>query len=184
MPKILAPRMILSVSLVVLALFGGPSRGQAQTTEPAPKASATFHVATSDAEKALDHVLVLSGKHNNLLEFVLHTPAYKPKADKGYARYFTARLLTDMAAMEKKAVQKNCKGKYIKGELCGTDYNPLNCAQDDSELPYLYDTTSSAEGKAVITYKWQDGGTEEPLATFEMLQEGGEWKIDAVQCRP
>jgi len=84
--------------------------------------------------------------------------------------------------MEKETVKKNCKGKYIKGELCGTDYNPLNCAQDDSELPYLYNTISSGDGKALITYKWQDGGTEGSLATFEMLQEGTDWKIDAVKC--
>ncbi len=155
--------------LSAACLLAGAAMVQAGTSSP--KDQGRRHTATSDAEKALNKVLRLSEKDNNLLEFVLQTPQYKPKADKGYARSFTKRLLTDMAALEKNAVQENCQGKYIKGDLCGVDYNPLTCAQDTSDAPYLYQTESSTKGKAVISYKWP--GAADETATSEMLQEGG-----------
>uniref|UniRef100_I2Q134 DUF3828 domain-containing protein n=1 Tax=Desulfovibrio sp. U5L TaxID=596152 RepID=I2Q134_9BACT len=147
-----------------------------------PAGNAGYHVAASEAEKALDKVLHLSGKDPNLLEFVLRTPSYKPKADKGYARFFTKRLLDDMAAQEKAAVQENCNGRYVAGELCGLDYNPLTCAQDEPAGAYRYKTESSAEEKAVVAYKWPE--EKDKAATFEMVEEGGMWKVDRVTCRP
>lgn len=179
MPCIHPPRL-LSELLLVLALLVMATPGRAK--EPTSPGAAGYHVATTEAEKALDHVLRLSEKDGNLLEFVLHTPQYKPKADKGYARYVTKRLLADMAAMEKAAVTANCKGKYVAGELCGVDYNPLTCAQDEAEGAYQYKTESAADGKAVVAYKWPD--EKDKAATFEMLEEGGAWKVDGVKCRP
>jgi len=174
------PPRLLPVLLLVLALLVTAAPGW--TKEPASPGVAGYHVAASEAEKTLDRVLRLSEKDGNLLEFVLHTPQYKPKADKGYARFFTKRLLTDMAALEKAAVLSNCKGKYVAGELCGVDYNPLTCAQDEAEGAYQYQTESSAARKAVIAYTWP--GEKDKAATFEMLEEGETWKVDGVKCRP
>lgn len=140
-----------------------------------------FHPVETPIEKTVDTVLRLSEKDSNLLEYVLHTPQYDAKTDKGYARYFTRRLLDDMAAMEQKAVLENCNGKYVEGEICGTDYNPLTCSQDGSEAPYQYKTESSDAGKAVIAYKWKS--EKDPQARFDLVEEGGAWKIDAVRCR-
>lgn len=141
-----------------------------------------FHRAATPAETALDRVLRLSEKDPNLVEFLLATPQYKAKADKGYAQYFTARLRADLAAMERASVAENCQGKYIDGELCGLDYNPLTCAQDLSDKAYLYRTSSSDDVRAVIDYKWP--GTADPLASFDMIREAGAWKLDAVRCLP
>lgn len=140
-----------------------------------------FHAAATPAEKMVDTVLRLSEKDNNLLEYLLKTPQYDPKVANDYSRYFTKRLCDDMAAMEKMAVEENCQGKYIDGEVCGTDYNPLTCSQDGSEAPYQYRTESSADGKAVVAYKWR--GEKDAQARFDLVEEGGVWKIDSVRCR-
>lgn len=153
------------------------------TAWAAPRASepGEFHRAATPAETALDRVLRLSEKDPNLVEFLLATPLYKAKADKGYARYFTARLRADLAAMERASVTENCQGKYLEGELCGLDYNPLTCAQDLSDKAYLYRTSSSDDARAVIDYKWP--GEKQPAARFVLVREDGQWKVDAVTCR-
>jgi len=164
----------------VVGLFAGPSP-LVLAGAPGGGASA-FHPAAGDAEKTLDRVLRLSEKDANLLDFVRRTPDYKPKADKGYVRYFTKRFLDAMAAMEKKAVRENCQGKYSDGEICGLDYNPLTCAQDRADNAYRYATdASSEEGMASVRYTWP--GSKKPLAAFGMVQEGGQWKIDSVRCQ-
>mgnify|MGYP007111634448 CR=1 FL=1 len=142
-----------------------------------------YHRATSEPEKTLDSILRNSEKDHNLIEFVLHTPFYKSKNDKGYAQYFTRTFLATMAAMEKKTIQENCKGKYIEGELCGTDYNPVNCALDNGPSPYLFKVDSLTQDKAIIAYKWRTKDAT-PAATYELLREGGAWKIDRVICHP
>ena len=63
------------------------------------KEAAGFHPASSPVETLVDKVLRLSEKEQQLLEYVLHTPQYDAKNGKDYARYFTKRLLDDMAAM-------------------------------------------------------------------------------------
>lgn len=140
------------------------------------------HVATTDAEKQLDRIVRLSEKDQNLSEFVLGTPAYKPKADNGYAKLFTKRLRAAMAEHERAAVKENCKGRYIPGELCGLDYNPLTCAQDEAEKPYRYKTEHAASDKVVIVLARP--GEKKPAVRFEMARKGGQWKLDAAHCLP
>ena len=140
------------------------------------------HPATTESEKRLDRIVRQSEKDQNLVEFVLRTPAYKPKADKGYAGLFTKRLLDAMAARERAAVAENCKGKYIPGELCGLDYNPLTCAQDEPDGPYLYTTQSAEPEKATIVLFRP--GEKKPAVRYEMTREAGQWKLDAVRCLP
>ncbi|WP_300157437.1 DUF3828 domain-containing protein [Solidesulfovibrio sp.] len=155
---------------------------------PLPKTAAagdvspkSWHQPETDAEKALAKVLRLSEKDQNLLEFVLRTPFYKAKAGKGYARFFTRRLLSDMAAMERATVRENCRGKYLPGELCGTDHNPLTCAQDAME-GYLFMTQSQDATHAAIAYRWP---TEtKTAARYDLVHEDGVWKLDRVRCGP
>ncbi len=168
--------LLLFVPVLLLAAVSGLAK------EPARPADAAFHAAATAPEKALDRVLRLSEKDADLLEFLLRTPRYKPKANKGYAGYFTNRLLADMAARERAAVRENCQGRYVDGELCGLDHNPLTCAQDEAEGAYLYKTESTSDGRAVIVYKWP--GEKKAMATFDMVLEGEKWKVDGVRCLP
>ena len=140
------------------------------------------HPAATKAEKALDKLLRLSEKRVGLVAAVLGRSG-GGKGDAVLARELTtARLRQDLAELERKAVRDNCKGRYIPGELCGLDYNPLTCAQDESDAPYSYRTTTAIPDRADIVYSWP--GAANPSASFIMVREGEAWKLDAVRCLP
>lgn len=164
---------------VVLDSGAGPAAQMALAQASGPGG---FHRAATEPEKTLDRVLRLSEKDPNLVEFLLATPQYKAKSGKDYGRYVTPRLRTDLAALERATVAENCQGKYLDGELCGLDHNPLTCAQDMADGAYLYQTESAGDGRADIAYKWP--GQKAVVARFALVQEGGVWKIDAVTCLP
>ncbi len=140
------------------------------------------HPAATEAEKALDKLLRLSEKRFGLVAAVLGRPG-GGKHDAALARELTtARLRQGLAALERNAVRDNCKGRYVPGEICGLDYNPLTCAQDESDAPYSYRTTAASAERADIAYSWP--GAANPSARFVMVREAGVWKLDAVQCLP
>lgn len=165
--------------LMALWLLAGTAAGSAAAQAVGP---GDPHRAAAEAEKTLDRVLRLSEKDQNFIEFLRATPQYQARPGQDYGRYVTARLRGGMAALERAAVTTNCQGRYIDGELCGLDYNPLTCAQDEGPGAYLYKTESSGDDRAVIAYAWP--GEKGMVASFRMVQEGGVWKIDAVTCRP
>ncbi|KHK04068.1 hypothetical protein [Desulfovibrio sp. TomC] len=167
------------LAVVVLDLGAGLS---GQTAVALALGQGGYHRAATEAEKTLDRVLRLSEKDPDLVAFLLATPQYKARAGKDYGRYVTPRLRTDLAALERATVAENCQGKYLDGELCGLDYNPLTCAQDLADGAYLYQTASSGDGRAEISYKWP--GEKDSLGRFTLVQDGGVWKIDAVTCLP
>lgn len=87
-------RLLLVLQFLLLGpgAFAATASGQVQDG-PKPNLSAV-HVAASDAEKTLNRVLRASEKDANLLEFVLHTPWYKPRAEKGYVGYSSKHFLS------------------------------------------------------------------------------------------
>jgi len=140
------------------------------------------HPAATEAEKALDKLLRLSEKRFGLVAAVLGRPS-GGKNDVALAReLITARLRQDLAGQERRAVRDNCKGRYVPGEICGLDYNPLTCAQDESDAPYSFRTTAATVDRADIVYVWPGAAT--PSASFVMVWETGVWKLDAVRCLP
>lgn len=170
-----------SIIAIVCALFVGAACWAGGAFAAGHDGPTAWHRPQTEAERTLAKLLRLSETDQNLVEFVLHTPFYKPKADKGYGRYCTKRLLADMAAMERDTVRANCQGKYLEGELCGTDHNPLTCAQDEM-AGYLFRTLSQDEGHAVIDYRWPT--EKRSMGQYELVREGGQWKLDRVTCRP
>lgn len=170
-----------SIVAIVCVLFVAAACWAGGAVAAKQDGSTAWHRPQTAAEKTLAKLLRLSETDQNLVEFVLHTPFYKPQADKGYGRYFTKRLLTGMAAMERETVRANCRGKYLEGELCGTEYNPLTCAQDEM-AGYLFRTLSQDDGQAVIDYRWPT--EKRSMGRYELLRKAGQWKLDRVTCRP
>jgi hypothetical protein len=167
--------------LAMLVLAAGPAISLAGPGEPDKPAQGRVHPATTQAEKALDNLLRLSEKRSGLVDALLGRRA--GKADLALAGQMTTpRLRRQLADLERWTVRENCKGRYIPGELCGLDYNPLTCAQDASDAPYSYRTLSSSADQAEIAYFWP--GADSPLARFFMVAVAGTWKLDAVQCLP
>ena len=169
--------MALLLIGTVISLAGPPVAG-----DPVKPAAVRPHPAATEAEKALDKLLRLSEKRSGLVDVLLGLPG-GGKGDAALARELTtARLRRDLTELERQAVRNNCKGRYIPGELCGLDYNPLTCAQDESDAPYSYRTTAASAERADIVYSWP--GAADPSASFVMVREAGAWKLDAVRCLP
>ena len=175
--------VMLFTALGGAAALAGPPVSAVSTSSDAGNLTAgRSHPAATEAEKALDKLLRLSEKRFGLVAAVLGRPG-GGKGDAALARELTtARLRQDLAELERKAVRDNCKGRYVPGEICGLDYNPLTCAQDESDAPYGYRTTAGAADQADIAYFWP--GAASPSARFVMVREAGAWKLDAVKCLP
>ncbi|BAH75578.1 hypothetical protein [Solidesulfovibrio magneticus] len=178
--------MVLAMLFTALGgavAFAGPPVSAISASYDADKpAAGRPHPAATEAEKALDKLLRLSEKRVGLVAALLGRPG-GGKGEAALARELTTvRLRHDLSELERKAVRDNCKGRYIPGELCGLDYNPLTCAQDESDAPYSYRTTAATADRSDITYSWP--GSAAPSASFVMVREAGVWKLDAARCLP
>lgn len=173
---------VLSVMALLVVGAASSLAGPPVGGDPAKPAADRPHPAATEAEKALDKLLRLSEKRFGLVAAVLGRPG-GGKHDVALAgELTTARLRQDLAGQERKAVRDNCKGRYVPGEICGLDYNPLTCSQDESDAPYGYRTTAGAADRADIVYSWP--GAANPSASFVMVREAGAWKLDVVECLP
>jgi hypothetical protein len=150
-----------------------------------------FQPPQTEAEKALDAILTRAKTDYDMTFYALNEPHYDPllgspharlvpPEDKGYSRLFTKPLVNAWRELEKSLVQQSCGGKYIGGELCGLDYNPILCTQDDSDT-FHYHTVNSDKNMAIIEYSPPE--TEYLLATYRMIKDQQGWKIDGVACR-
>lgn len=174
--------MLFTVFGGAAALAGPPVSAVSPSSDAGKPMVGRPHPAATEAEKALDKLLRLSEKRYGLVAAVLGRPG-GGKGDAALAgELTTARLRQDLAGQERKAVRDNCKGRYVPGEICGLDYNPLTCAQDESDAPYGYRTTAATADRADIAYFWP--GAASPSARFVMVREAGAWKLDAVKCLP
>lgn len=145
----------------------------------APGQKRGFHAPTTPAEKKLDEILRRSDADDNLLDFVLKRPWYDPKKDTGYAAWFTAALLNALAKLEADTLKEDCGGKYVEGELCGVDYNPLTCAQDYPNR-YLYRAEQEAGNVSLISKAWPEEAKRD--ATYRMVYASGRWTLDGLRC--
>jgi hypothetical protein len=153
---------------------------------PACCADGAFHAPDSDAEKALDHILdsdriLDSGQQKSpgFHEFMIGADKLDKSHEDAYGAMFTKPLLAAWRLAERKAVRVNCHGHYQKGELCGIDYDMLTCAQDEADT-YLYRTDVDDGHVARIAYKWL--GNEPEVASYVLVKEGGQWRLDGVDC--
>ncbi len=108
----------------------------------------------------------------------------RPKRDRSNDRLllplFSKNLRNSWIEEEKKLVKEECGGKYIDGDLCGIDHNPLTCAQDYNEEGYLYKTLAEDDEVAIISYMWPH--RPKVSATFRMIRQKGQWIVDGVSC--
>lgn len=141
-----------------------------------------YHVASSQAERALDQLIRLENADDNMFLFEVKRPDRELKKDMLYRGLFTPSLERAWAEREADLVRKDCDGKYQGGEICGMDSSPLTCAQDYSEKGYLYRTECLDEASAVITMRWP--WIEKPVATYRLLKPGKRWVLDGVTCLP
>ncbi len=149
-----------------------------------------FHPTNSDPESALNAVLSYDTvtsqdrRYGDLMEYVVGYPDRQTDFDHLYDQLFSKKLINSWREAEKEQVQRDCDGQYIHGEQCGLGFDPLLCAQDISEVGYLYRTEYQTEQSAVITYAWAGDwkGRKEAVASFILVNQNGHWVLDGVNC--
>jgi len=144
----------------------------AGTATPIQAASPAAHAPQTAAVKALDKVLDVADRDDEVLDDLLHRYPVPPAKRIDYAKWLTADLLASLRAEEKKLVDKDCGGKYREGDICGMDFNPLTCAQDTVQ-PMKFRTLSQNADVAVIA---RDD------ASYRMVRTASGWKLDGVKC--
>ena len=134
----------------------------------------------TQSERALNATLRAADKDRDLLDNLLAgrgDPHFKKTFD--YAPRLTDALMKAIAAEEAALVGKDCAGRYVEGDICGLDYSPITCGQDESNA-YLYHTEQDDGHTAVITYSTSK--KQKPIATYRMTLVVDRWKIDGVKC--
>lgn len=145
-------------------------------------APSDFHAPQTDAEKALDKLL-LSDKNNG---GILRRPEgdVLPSKEDNEDRLYTQKLL--ISVME--------KGKRLKNNTGGENEkyysflgNFLTCGTRDSGVyKQLFHTIKEDDRNAVIVsvrHARVDAGKpiKEPL--YKLIKDGGDWKLDGIVCK-
>jgi hypothetical protein len=140
---------------------------------------AAFHAPQSEPERALAKILGQADKDEHLLDNLLQgrgAKTFKPTFN--YETLLTTALVEAIRAHEKALVAKDCKGKYLEGEICGLDYSPITCGQD-SNTRYEFRTPQAGPNIAKIEFRWPGGKT---AASYRVIKAEGTWKIDGISC--
>lgn len=171
-------RLISSIAAISLysLVVAGPVLAAEGRKEGAP---AAFHQPQTEAERSLDAILQLSGKEPESSWFAVEAPWRDKTRDILFQSLFSQRLRDSWVSAERKAVRESCNGAYIEGEICGIDIHPITCSQDSNEI-YMYRTSSSSPGSAIVEYRWPQ--TTKTIATFRLLRKGNGWMIDGIDC--
>lgn len=140
-----------------------------------PNEGALFHAAETESEKWLDNVL----RQPERVERTQSNAAGRQKSD----AFFSKELQGSWRKREEGAVAKNCGGSENEGELCGLDFDPLICAQDDNDGQYLYRTESQAGGVVHISMRWKESeDISQALALYRIVRKDKRWMIDGIKC--
>jgi hypothetical protein len=139
-----------------------------------------WHAPLTASEMALDRILKMADSDRDQLDNLLGGRGranYHATMD--YTPVLTPPLLAAIKRSEDQLVQKSCGGHYT-GEICGLDFSPVTCAQDVNDT-YLYHTEFKRGHVAEISYAWSSANAS-PVATYMLLEVGGNWKIDGIKC--
>jgi hypothetical protein len=158
---------------------------------PAPH----FHPPAIEAERALNRILVRGDRESDRLlnqnpkrgdrvdrmfYFMTGREGGRKKYGSLFAADFSREVIDSIAGLERKWVKEDCNGKYRNDEICGFDYNPLNCAQDSPPYGYFFAVETQGDGQAVIAVSWGENDT--LAGRYRMVERKGHWKIDAIDC--
>lgn len=148
-----------------------------------PALAAQYHPPRSDAEKALEHILLTDGSDEGAMQaFLTADPGRDPRHDADYTPLFTSEFVQAVRDYEKKSVEETCGGEYKQDEVCGFGASYVTCGQEVPEDPYVYDTASSADDRAVITGRWAQDMAGDTEVSYRMVKKDGQWLLDGVSC--
>lgn len=139
-----------------------------------------FHDPRTAPEKALARILDLDEKHYALfMKLTSGSPDYTPSIAKEYSGLFTTELLHAMETKQKSMVEDQCGGKYIEGEICGLDYSPISCTQDNG-WPRVFRTEQESPRETIVSYTMPESYF--PGPSYRLINNEGVWKLDGIDC--
>ena len=191
-------KIIFYAISICLSFLIDTSYGQKKPETQFPETK--FHLATTEAEKKLDYILNFTGSEDNpnsvlwrkLHSYIEKWPHIHPKMKLQYTDILTKDFIYAWSLKEKKEVDDDCGGRYIKGDLCGLGFIVLTCAQDSFNT-YLYRTLEETDDYVIIQYAWPDFidyNTMDPNtdrvtmahATYKLVKRNNIWLLDATKC--
>lgn len=155
-----------------------------------------FHLAESDAEKKLDHILHFSESAvntRNLCDFISKWPHINPDIHSQYTDLFTEDYIYSWSNKEKERAGEDNFGKYLRNDrYClkfgAGFFSTLHCTQYYART-YIYRTLEKGKDHAIIQYKWPESNIEakdkseiSALATFKLVRHNNIWLLDASRC--
>jgi len=137
-----------------------------------------FHPPQTEAEKALDHILMLDNTDgNNLGLFMFRMPGRHMLKDDDFSPLFTQPLLDAWFKAYMSIPQEEGGERYV-------DIDFITCGQDTPDN-YLYATVKDDGREAYINTAWPqfvDNTKVSTLPPYRMIKEAGVWKLDGVKC--
>jgi hypothetical protein len=117
----------------------------------------------------------------DFVTYVLQASWRDVAVDKNYSKFVTEKLLKAVGEREKNLVAENCGGNYAAGEICGHDFIPLTCSQDEDDTGlYLFRTIESNSRVAIVRFRWP--GIAHDVGEYRMVLGNGHWLVDGVKC--
>jgi len=108
--------------LMLETLYRGYGSEHFTMNAPLADANLEFHRPESDPEQAVSEILKLNASTMHSAPLYDYLTGYKASADdKYYATLFTKALRNSIIKANHAALDENCGGKYIEGEMCGLD---------------------------------------------------------------
>ncbi|MBN2752375.1 MAG: hypothetical protein JXQ84_06670 [Rhodospirillaceae bacterium] len=150
---------------------------------PKDATSEGFHYPSTSAEQFLDLIITLADStRGTFADYATSDPRRDVRYDPHYARFITPGLREAISREETQLVKKNCGGKYVDGEICGMDSDPITCTQDIAEEGYLFRTERTKRDMVIVAYRWPE--STKIAGVHRLVRAGGVWKLDGIRCDP
>jgi hypothetical protein len=139
-----------------------------------------FHLPQTEAEKVLDHILIMDRDDLYLMDFICKEPKRTKNWDKEYDPFFTKEL--------QDAWSKDCLS--IPVETDGTRYvgeSYITGGSGDGPDHFVFYTVRGNDHEAYIDIAAPEdakGAKPSEPPPFKMVKEGGLWKLDSVDLGP
>ncbi len=141
------------------------------------------HSAITNAEISLERSINITIPDDYVIENIFQLKSVKYDKKINYKKYLTNGVINSIRSEEKWQLDKYCNGKYIDGEICGLDYNPITCANDFTDESYYF-TVKQTKNTAEILHAWYKTDPVSEMPRYFMVRENGVWKIDGIVCGP
>jgi hypothetical protein len=144
--------------------------------------SLPFHKAQTAQEKTLESLFHQAEEKSGFIFSVLRREPLTDEEKDRANNLFTDKLVEAWRDKEKNEVKRTCSGHSVEGEICGLDYDPLLCAQDDNDGLFLFQTEREDSDQVIISMRWNDNAPSSSLGSYRLIKEDNKWKLDGVAC--